>query len=117
MLTEVRLPAISENVEAGDVVDVMVKAGDTIAEGDAIVSIEVEKAIVEVPSPVGGIVKEIHAEKGAKLKVGEVILTVEASGTGIKAERPMPVREHKEKIDEKAPEPAPIKEPEVQKPS
>lgn len=77
MITEIRLPEISENVDAADVIDVLVSPGDAIRKNDPVIEIETEKATVEVPSPYEGTVIEIMVKKGDTIKVGSVILTIE----------------------------------------
>ena len=77
MATEFKLPELGENIESGDLVRLMIKAGGNIAEGDPVMELETDKAVVEVPSSVTGTVGEIHVKEGDKLKVGQVIFTVE----------------------------------------
>lgn len=79
-MAEVKLPALGENVAAGDVVDVKVKVGDIIKEGQALVEVEAEKSTVEVPSPLAGRVAQILIKKGDKVKTGQTLLTVEGNG-------------------------------------
>jgi pyruvate dehydrogenase E2 component (dihydrolipoamide acetyltransferase) len=78
---EFKLPELGENIEQGDVVKVSVKPGDTIAEGQSVIELETDKAVVEVPSSVSGTVKEVLVKQGQKAKVGQVILTLEAGAT------------------------------------
>ena len=73
---EVTLPEVGDNVEQGTVVTVLVKAGDTITEGQAVIEIETDKAVVEVPSSAAGVVKEVQVKEGDTVKVGGVILTL-----------------------------------------
>jgi pyruvate dehydrogenase E2 component (dihydrolipoamide acetyltransferase) len=77
MATEFKLPELGENIESGDLVRLMIKPGATIAEGDPVMELETDKAVVEVPSSVTGTVGEIRVKEGDKLKVGQVIFTVE----------------------------------------
>ena len=84
MATELKLPELGENVEKGDVVRVMVKAGDVIAKDQPVVELETDKATIEVPSDVEGKVVDVRVKPGDRVKVGQVILTVdgtEASGS------------------------------------
>ena len=73
---EVALPEVGDNVEQGTVVTVLVKAGDTISEGQAIIEIETDKAVVEVPSSAAGVVEAVQVKEGDTVKVGGVILTL-----------------------------------------
>src|SRR5580658_9990265 len=83
MATEFKLPELGENIESGDLVRLMIKPGGNIAEGEPVMEIETDKAVVEVPSSVTGTVGEIRVKEGDKLRVGQVIFTVE-NGTGAK---------------------------------
>jgi pyruvate dehydrogenase E2 component (dihydrolipoamide acetyltransferase) len=81
MATEFKLPELGENIESGDLVRLMIKPGASIAEGDAVMELETDKAVVEVPSSVTGTIGEVRVKEGDKLKVGQVIFTLE-NGTG-----------------------------------
>jgi pyruvate dehydrogenase E2 component (dihydrolipoamide acetyltransferase) len=76
MATEFKVPELGENVEKGDVVRVMVKAGDVIAIDQPIFELETDKATIEVPSTVAGTVVEMKIAQGDKVKPGQVVLTV-----------------------------------------
>jgi pyruvate dehydrogenase E2 component (dihydrolipoamide acetyltransferase) len=82
MATEVKLPELGENVEKGDVIRVMVKAGDTIAVDQPVLELETDKATIEVPSSAGGKVAEVRVKAGDKVTVGQTVLVVEAGGNG-----------------------------------
>ncbi len=77
MIEEIRLPEISENVETGEVIQILVAVGDLIEEEQSIVELETEKATFEVPSPVSGKVTEIHIKNGQTINIGQVIIKVE----------------------------------------
>ena len=61
------------------VIEVMVKVGDTISEEDTLLTLETDKAAMDVPSPFGGVVKELHVEIGDKVSQGSLILVLETS--------------------------------------
>lgn len=84
-MTEFKLPALGENIEQGDLVRLMISAGSDIAEGDPVMELETDKAVVEVPSSVTGKVKDIRVKAGQKVKVGDVIFTLE-NGAGKKSQ-------------------------------
>jgi len=84
---EFKLPELGENIEQGDLVRLMIAPGANIAEGQPVMELETDKAVVEVPSSVSGTVKDIRVKEGEKVKVGQVIFTVE-NGTGAKARAP-----------------------------
>jgi pyruvate dehydrogenase E2 component (dihydrolipoamide acetyltransferase) len=79
---EYTLPELGEGIGSGDVVQVLVAVGDTIAKDQPVLELETDKAVIEVPSPVGGIVQKIHVQKGDKAAVGQLILTVETEAEG-----------------------------------
>jgi pyruvate dehydrogenase E2 component (dihydrolipoamide acetyltransferase) len=90
-VTEFKLPELGENIDQGDLVRLMISPGSSIAEGQAVMELETEKAVVEVPSSVSGTVKEVRVKEGDKVKVGQVIFTVD-NGTGAVARPPSPVK-------------------------
>lgn len=81
MPMEFRLPELGENIESGDLVKVLVSVGDRISKDQSVLELETDKATIEVPAPVGGLVKEIHVKEGDKVKVGQLLITFE-DGTG-----------------------------------
>ncbi len=81
MGTEFKLPELGENIDSGDLVRLMIKPGGSIAAGEPVMELETDKAVVEVPSSVTGTVGEIRVKEGDKLKVGQVIFTIE-NGSG-----------------------------------
>jgi pyruvate dehydrogenase E2 component (dihydrolipoamide acetyltransferase) len=89
-MTEFKIPELGENVASGDVTRVLVNVGDTIARDQPVVELETDKATIEVPSSVAGVVKEIKVKKGDKVKVGAVVLTVDAPSEGAAAEASTP---------------------------
>jgi pyruvate dehydrogenase E2 component (dihydrolipoamide acetyltransferase) len=82
MPTDFTLPELGENVTAGDVVRVLVAVGDTVSKEQAILELETDKATIEVPSNVAGTVKEIRVKQGDRIKVGQVVLTLDDGGAG-----------------------------------
>jgi len=82
-VTEFRLPELGENIDQGDLVRLMISPGSSIAEGQPVMELETDKAVVEVPSSITGTVKEVRVKEGQKIKVGQVIFTVE-NGAGPK---------------------------------
>jgi len=76
---EFKLPELGENIEQGDLVRLMIAPGATVSAGQSIMELETDKAVVEVPSSVSGTVQDIRVKEGDKIKVGQVIFTVEGS--------------------------------------
>ena len=79
MATEFRLPDLGENIEAGEVLNVLVSAGQTLSEDEPVIELETDKAVIEVPSSTAGKVVSVHVAKGDRATVGQVILTLEPS--------------------------------------
>ena len=77
---EFKLPALGENIEQGDLVRLMVAPGATVSEGQAVMELETDKAVVEVPSSVSGTIKEVLVKEGDKIKVGQVIFRADSNG-------------------------------------
>jgi len=88
MIKEFILPELGENIEAADVLKVLVKVGDVINENDGVLEIETDKATIEVPSTVSGTVTEVLIKDGDKAKVGQVIIRVEDSAEAAKPVAP-----------------------------
>ena len=78
---EFKLPALGENIEQGDLVRLMITPGTAVSEGQAVMELETDKAVVEVPSSVSGTVKEILVKEGEKIKVGQLIFTADNNGS------------------------------------
>ncbi|HEX5110831.1 MAG TPA: 2-oxo acid dehydrogenase subunit E2 [Vicinamibacterales bacterium] len=81
-MTEFKVPELGENVESADVARVLVNVGDTIKKEQPVLELETDKATIEVPSSVAGVIKEVKVKKGEKVQVGAVILTVDDSASG-----------------------------------
>jgi pyruvate dehydrogenase E2 component (dihydrolipoamide acetyltransferase) len=77
---EFKLPALGENIEEGDLVRLMIAPGTTVSEGQSVMELETDKAVVEVPSSVSGTIKEILVKEGDKIKVGQVVFTADNNG-------------------------------------
>jgi len=80
MAIDFKVPDLGENVESGDIVNVMVKEGDEIQADQSVMEIETGKAVVELPCPYAGRVMKVHVQKGSKVKVGDPLLTVDGAG-------------------------------------
>ena len=78
MPTDFTLPELGENISSGDVLRILVKPGDSLAKDQPVLEIETDKATIEVPASVSGIVKDIKVKPGDKVAVGQAILSVES---------------------------------------
>ncbi|MFZ0731776.1 MAG: dihydrolipoyllysine-residue acetyltransferase [Candidatus Sulfotelmatobacter sp.] len=86
--TEFKLPELGENISQGDLVRLMISPGTKVSEGQPVMELETDKAVVEVPSSVTGVVKEVKVKEGEKIKVGQVIFTLEGGGATAAPARP-----------------------------
>lgn len=83
-IVEIKVPDIGghENV---DIIAVEVKVGDTIAVDDTLITLETDKATMDVPADAAGVVKEVKVKVGDKISEGGVILTVETGASAAEA--------------------------------
>lgn len=107
MIVEINLPVIGDNIPSADVVKVNVKEGDSVKINDVLIEIETDKATVEVPSEVNGIVKKIYVKEGTKAKVGEPIVSIETESQQESPKEEKPIQKE-EKIEPKIEEIKPI---------
>ncbi|MCB5188136.1 dihydrolipoyllysine-residue acetyltransferase [Methylobacillus caricis] len=98
-IKEVLVPDIG-NFDSVDVIEVLVKAGDTIAKDDSLITLESDKASMDIPAPFAGTVKEVKIKVGDKAAQGGLILLLDAE-EGSSAATAQPAAEEK-------PAPAPV---------
>ena len=79
MSIEIHVPDIG-NFSNVDVIEVLVNVGDTVAIDDSLITLESDKAAMEIPAPRGGVVKEIKIAVGDKVSEGSLILLLEEAG-------------------------------------
>ncbi len=85
-MKDVQVPDIGDFEEI-EVIEILVKPGDTVAKEQSLISLESDKATMEIPSPEAGVVKEIRIKVGDKVSMGSLILTLEEA-SGISPDRP-----------------------------
>ena len=105
-MVEVKVPDIGDFKDI-PVIEVLVKPGDTVKVEDALVTLESDKATMDVPAPVAGVVKEVKVKAGDKVSEGSLVLVLEAAGA---AEAPPPTPESAA-AKSAAPAPAPVPQP------
>ena len=96
---EVKVPDIGDFTDI-PVIEIFVKPGDSVKAEDSLITLESDKATMDVPSPAAGTVKEVKVKLGDKVSEGSPIVVVETAATAPAAEAPKPA-------DAKAPSPAP----------
>lgn len=103
---DVEVPDIGEDGEV-DVIEVLVAVGDVIEAEDGLITLETDKATMDVPSPKAGTVKEVLVNTGDKVKQGSLVIKLETTGGVVAA--PAPVAEAVPATVTAAPAPAPAK--------
>lgn len=88
-MIEVKVPDIG-SFESVDVIEVLVKAGDAIAKDDSLITLESDKASMDIPSPHAGTVKDVRIKVGDKVGQGALILTMETQGSAVPAAAKQP---------------------------
>ena len=83
-LIDIQVPDIGDFAEVG-VIELLVKPGDTVAKDQSLITVESDKASMEIPSSHAGVVKEIVVKIGDKVAEGSLVLTLEASAGGAAA--------------------------------
>ena len=78
-MIEIKVPDIG-NFDSVDVIDVLVKVGDTIAKEDSLITVESDKASMDIPAPQAGVVKELKIKVGDKVAKDSLILLLETDG-------------------------------------
>ncbi|MCE9604692.1 MAG: 2-oxo acid dehydrogenase subunit E2 [Planctomycetia bacterium] len=110
MAIDFKLPNLGENIDSGDVINVLVKEGDVVKANQGIIEVETGKATVEIPSPSAGTISKLFVKAGGTIKVGGTIATIEASAGGAPAAKPAapaPKPEAAPAPKAEAPKPAP----------
>ncbi len=77
-----KLPDVGEGAAEATIVEWLVAPGERVAEDQGLVSVETDKAVVELPSPAAGTVLSIHGEPGAKVAVGAELVVLESEAVG-----------------------------------
>lgn len=75
-MTEVKLPSLAESVDKASISYWHHKAGDTVKEGEDLVELVTDKATFNMPAPASGVLKEICAQEGDEVKVGQVLARI-----------------------------------------
>ncbi|HSA46597.1 MAG TPA: dihydrolipoyllysine-residue acetyltransferase [Candidatus Competibacteraceae bacterium] len=81
-VAEVRVPDIGDFKDV-PVIEILVKPGDTVKAEDALITLESDKATMDVPAPLGGVVGEIKVQVGEKVSEGTILLTLATGAAGV----------------------------------
>ncbi|NIR44253.1 MAG: biotin/lipoyl-binding protein [Gemmatimonadetes bacterium] len=96
MAKEFKLQDPGEGIHEAEILDVHVAEGDEIEEETVLLTIETDKAAVEVPSPFSGTVEQIHVDEGEVVKVGDVLITYQPAADEDEREREDKKKKHEE---------------------
>lgn len=99
-IQQVTIPDIGD-FDAVEIIEILVSVGDTVAEDDSLLTLESDKATMEIPSPVAGTVKSIAVEMGASVSEGDYVLDIEVADTAA------PSAPEEKPAEEEKPQPAP----------
>lgn len=85
---EYRFPELGEGLHEGEIIKMLIKAGDKVTDDDIVMEVQNDKAVVEVPCPVNGTVLEVFTKDGQVCRVGEVVAIIDAEGDVPEQEAP-----------------------------
>ncbi len=105
MLRDITIPEVGEKIESGTVVAVLVSTGESVEVDQGIIEFETEKAVVEIPSPERGVIKEILVREGDEVKVGAVIARLDAEAAATSTEAFITAEARKKETAEEEPKP------------
>ncbi len=83
MTHEIRVPAVSEGVTEGTVVDIAVAVGDRVEFDQTLLELETDKAVIAIPSPIEGKITEIKVTVGDNVAIDAVIMVMESTGSAV----------------------------------
>ena len=92
-MKEVKVPELSESVSEATLLEWQKKIGDTVRDGDVLVSVETDKIVMEVYTSCDGILKQIHKDAGVQVKSGELLASIDDKA--VIADAPAPAAEAK----------------------
>ncbi len=80
MAQDFKLPDLGEGIHEAQIINVLVKEGDTVSKDQNIMEVETDKAAVELPVPYAGVISKLNVKSGDTVKVGQVLLSVDSAG-------------------------------------
>jgi pyruvate dehydrogenase E2 component (dihydrolipoamide acetyltransferase) len=111
MAKQIKLPEVSEGVDAVDIGEILVNEGDTIEEGQELMELETDKAVVPFESPVGGTIVKLLVSAGDSVEIGQPLLEIDESGNGGESSAPAAEEEREEAEEEREEAPPPEQAP------
>ncbi|MGD0307975.1 MAG: 2-oxo acid dehydrogenase subunit E2 [Acidobacteriota bacterium] len=107
MTMQFMLPELGEHVESAELIKILVSIGTRVEIDQPVLELETDKADFELPSAVGGVVKEIHVREGERVKVGQLLFTLDesaAAAVSTALENPAPAARQENAAAHAAPE-------------
>ncbi len=80
MIKEIKLPDIGD-FDAVEIIEILVSPGDTVEKEQSLLTLESDKASMEIPAEEAGVIKEVSVSVGQKISQGEVLFKIDAAGT------------------------------------
>ena len=105
-IIDIHVPNIGDFEEV-EIIEVLVNAGDSVNEEDSLITVESDKASMEIPSPHSGVVKEVLVEVGGRVSEGSLIIKLETGATATASSEPAPAPQATAEKPAEAPKPAP----------
>lgn len=96
-LVNIQVPDIGDFDEVG-VIELLVKVGDTVQAEQSLITVESDKASMEIPSSHAGVLKELKVALGDKVKQGSVIAVIEAADTGSSESKAAPAQADRKSV-------------------
>jgi len=110
LIKEIKLPDIGD-FDAVEIIEILVSPGDTVEKEQSLLTLESDKASMEIPAEEAGVIKEVSVSVGQKISQGEVLFKIDAAGTATPTED----KPKQEKPPEPKPEPKAAAKPDVDK--
>src|SRR5699024_10222959 len=111
MAFKFKLPELGEGMAEGEVASWLVKEGDTVKEDDSLVEIQNDKSVEELPSPVSGTVKQIVAQEGQTVEIGDTLIVIDDGSADTGDDDEAPAASSDDSKEAPAEEAAPAAEP------
>ncbi|MCA9081890.1 MAG: hypothetical protein KDA58_15120, partial [Planctomycetaceae bacterium] len=88
MSQEFKLPNVGEGVQEADIAEILVAVGDTVEPGQIVMELETEKAVMELPIEIGGVIEKVLVSQGQTVPIGQPLFLVSGDGAAAKAAAP-----------------------------
>ncbi|MDH5369483.1 MAG: dihydrolipoyllysine-residue acetyltransferase [Gammaproteobacteria bacterium] len=108
-MVEVKVPDMGDFDDV-EIIEVLVAVGDVVAEEDSLITVETDKATMEIPSSHSGTVKQVNVKVGDTISKGDMVVVLESSGAVAEVKEEVPTPAPVE-VKEEAPKPAPATAP------